>query len=186
MSRLSALPGPLVRDLLLPPLPVTKNLHAFYSKDRRFQDWAHSVAQAEAPMPSEFSWGSVVIARRGRLMAVVTLDSVVEMEHGRSMQVSVATEQQGRWLTRGILSMLHEVIFEHFRVSVAWAHTSRKNKKARRLLEKLGCKLEGVHRLRWDGKTDAVVYSMTREEAERWIMKPSPRSPSEASPKGHL
>ena len=77
--------------------------------------------------------------------------------------------------------MLHEVVFEHFKVSVAWAHTAKKNKKARRLMEKLGCKLEGVHRLRWDGKDDAVVYSMTLEEARKWMLK-KPPEPSLNSP----
>lgn len=46
--------------------------------------------------------------------------------------------------------------------------TGRKNKRARSADERLGFRLEGVARRALDGKQDAMIYGMLREEC-RWI-----------------
>lgn len=54
--------------------------------------------------------------------------------------------------------------------------TGRKNKRARRVDEGLGFKLEGVARRAIDGREDAMIYGMLREECY-WVDKSAPRPP---------
>jgi RimJ/RimL family protein N-acetyltransferase len=73
-----------------------------------------------------------------------------------------------RWCTKGALQFLLAYPFETLGCRRVTALVARKNRRSRRLVEGLGWKLEGTCRRAWDGKQDAMVYGMLREEC-RWL-----------------
>lgn len=86
--------------------------------------------------------------------------------YGHDIQMTIATTDK-RWATRATLRTLFKYPFDQLKVERVTATTAKSNKKARKMLEKLGFKLEGVLRKGYDGKRDAVVYGMLKEEC-RW------------------
>lgn len=73
-----------------------------------------------------------------------------------------------RWCTKGALQFLLAYPFDTLKCRRVTCIIGRKNKRSRRLVEGLGWKLEGTCRRAWDGKQDAMVYGMLREEC-RWL-----------------
>jgi RimJ/RimL family protein N-acetyltransferase len=73
-----------------------------------------------------------------------------------------------RWCTKGVLRVILGYPFDTIGCRRVTCIIGRKNKRSRRLVEGLGWKLEGTCRRAWDGKQDAMIYGMLREEC-RWI-----------------
>ena len=73
-----------------------------------------------------------------------------------------------RWCTKGALQFLLAYPFQTLNCARVTCIVARKNKRSRRLIEGLGWKLEGTCRRAWDGRQDAMVYGMLREEC-RWL-----------------
>ena len=69
-----------------------------------------------------------------------------------------------RWARRGVLRDLFWYPFHYLQLPRVSFITSRKNKRMRSVAERMGFKLEGMVRKGYDGKTDAAVYGMLREE----------------------
>jgi RimJ/RimL family protein N-acetyltransferase len=88
---------------------------------------------------------------------------------GHDIEVTVAFEDP-RWALPGTLRALFAYPFETLRCARMTAVVARKNKRSRRLTEGLGFRLEGVARRAIDGKQDAMIYGMLREEC-RWLRK---------------
>ena len=79
----------------------------------------------------------------------------------------VATDP--RFLTRGVIRALLAYPFcqlgaRRFQVTVA-----KRNKRARKFIERLGFVYEGTGRRAWSDARDACVYSMLPEEAVKWL-----------------
>ena len=73
-----------------------------------------------------------------------------------------------RWLSRKNLQEIFNYPYNQLGCIRTTAVTGRKNRRARKLLEGLGYRLEGVCRLGWEGKQDAFIYGMTKDEC-KWI-----------------
>lgn len=75
-----------------------------------------------------------------------------------------------RWVARPkeTLAELFAYPFLQLGVARVTVLASRANKRARHMNERLGFRLEGTMRKGWDGKTDAMLYGMLRNEC-RWI-----------------
>jgi len=73
-----------------------------------------------------------------------------------------------RWATPATMRSLLAYPFVQLGCKRATAITARKNKAARRLLEGMGCRVEGVKRYGFDGKQDAIYYGLIKEDA-RWL-----------------
>lgn len=84
-----------------------------------------------------------------------------------------------RWLSRGRLSVLFGYPFIQLGCLRVTAVAARSNKRARRMNERLGFKLEGCARKAWEGK-DAMLYGMLREEC-RWLRYPNGKEESQDS-----
>lgn len=67
-------------------------------------------------------------------------------------------------LSRGILKQLFTICFDEFRLVRLSCHVKKSNKKARKFVERLNFKLEGVKKRGFDGKRDACIYGLTRDE----------------------
>lgn len=115
-------------------------------------------------------WGSpefspcqaIGVERDGALIAGVVYHDF----RGIDLQMSCASIDP-RWLSKERLRIFFAYPFTQcgcLRVSTVAA---RANKRARRLNEGLGFKLEGVARKAWQGK-DACLYGMLREECH-WL-----------------
>ena len=104
-----------------------------------------------------------------RLIAGVIYNELTHYPHGSTVQGTIATTDP-KWLTRRTLSDFFRYPFVTLGVSRLWFRTSRKNRKVRRMADRLGFRHEGVLRRDLDGRTDSVVMSMLPEEC-RWIAR---------------
>lgn len=86
---------------------------------------------------------------------------------GHSVMIHVASTDP-RWMSKGRLFALFHYPYEQLGVVRINAVIARKNKRARRVCERLGFKEEGLLRRGYDGKQDGVVYGMLKHEC-RWI-----------------
>ena len=81
-------------------------------------------------------------------------------------EVTAATDP--RWCTRAVLHFLFHYIFCRLKVVRLQAVCDRKNMHARKINERLKFRMEGVGRRAWDGRRDAVVFSMIPEQCP-WL-----------------
>ena len=102
-----------------------------------------------------------------RLVAGVVYNEYRQMKAGSSMQASIASTTP-RWATKRVLRDLFAYPFVQIGVTRLWASTSRRNKRTKEFLHRLGFRMEGIARRAHDGTVDAAVYSMMPEEC-RWL-----------------
>lgn len=74
-----------------------------------------------------------------------------------------------RWALPQTMRALFDYPFQQLGCVRITAVIAKKNKRSRRLCEGLGFRLEGVARKGFDGKQDACIYGMLREEC-KWLM----------------
>ena len=116
---------------------------------------------------TQFGQGeSVGVVRGGQCVAGIVLSNFRKMEHGNAVELSVAANDV-RWCSRSIIRGVFGYLFEHLQCVRVDAVVARNNRRARRFVERLGFKMEGVGRRAYDGKQDAVHYSMLPHEC-RW------------------
>ena len=127
-----------------------------------------------SPQVFEPCAGAFAVFMEGRLVAACLFHCLIEGPHGFSVQNTLVTVDK-RWCARRVLACFFDFPFNILGVTRLWCQTAKPNKRARRLLEKLGFKMEGVARRAWDGKTDAVVYSMLPHE-DRWSKNMRPQN----------
>jgi RimJ/RimL family protein N-acetyltransferase len=92
---------------------------------------------------------------RHRETGLVTVEVVIASAHPR-------------WGTRAVLRFLFRYAFVHLKAARLQSIAPRKDKRARKLNERVGFKMEGVGRRALNGKDDVVVYSMLPKEC-RWL-----------------
>ena len=89
------------------------------------------------------------------------------LTEGSSVEVSMASDDP-KAVTRGVLRKAFEYPFVQLGVARLEAKTSAANARCRKLLAGLGFTEEGTLRRAWDGKIDAVWFSMLPDEC-RWL-----------------
>ena len=99
----------------------------------------------------------------GTILAGVIYNNWIPEEGGGSICASIAATSP-KWCTRNVLARLMAYPFLQLGCHRLWVMQSRKNKKARNFVERLGFKFEGVARKGWDVRTDAMIFSMLRSE----------------------
>jgi len=102
------------------------------------------------------------IVRGGNLIGGVVYHNF----RGHDIEASIAIDRAAFLPWRALFAYP----FEQLGCTRLTAFTGRKNKKARKLLENLGFRLEGVHARGLDGITDAMSYGMLRDDC-RWIKR---------------
>lgn len=81
--------------------------------------------------------------------------------------ITIYLERPG--LTRAALKELFSYAFETVGLMRLSAETSKKNRKSRSVLERLGFSLEGVRRRGWhDGVSDKCLYGLLKENC-KWL-----------------
>ena len=90
-----------------------------------------------------------------------------EMTHGNDMFVHAGFAEKG-WASRRILAGLFAYPFVQCNCTRVTTITAKGNKKARAFDEKLGFQYVGKLTRGWDGKRDAIVYEMLKENC-KWL-----------------
>ena len=106
------------------------------------------------------------VVRNGKMLGGV----VYHAYSGFDIQASYAFDSPS-WASRPVLRTLFAYPFVQLGCVRMTGIASRKNKHARDMMDRLGFKLEGVHRKAADGKVDAISYGMLKNEC-RWIASP--------------
>lgn len=125
------------------------------------RDWVSSQVGIDKIGGDNFS--SIGIMTDGQLVG----GAIYHGYRRHMVDISLATTDK-RWCTRKVLRSLFGYPFNQLRVVRLGATCSKKNKDIRNLMDKLGFKLEGCARKAFDGKNDAMVYSMLKTEC-RWL-----------------
>lgn len=120
---------------------------------------------------------AIGVAEDGRLIAGVVY-SAWRAAPG-SLEMSIAAVSP-RWCSRRVLAALFGYPFGQLAAVRVQATIRRGNRGARRFVERLGFRYEGMARAAWPTGEDAAVYSMLRHEC-RWLAtgerSPDPRHP---------
>ncbi len=106
---------------------------------------------------------SIGVVRDGKLIAGIVFHGY----KGFMVDASLATTDK-KWCTKSVLRAFFEYPFNVLGCVRFQATCSKKNKPMRKLFEKLGFKFEGKARKAFNGKDDAMIYSMLKNEC-RWI-----------------
>ena len=106
---------------------------------------------------------AIGFARDGELIA----GAVFSNHRGHDIELSFAAADP-RWARRGNLRAVFHYPFRQLGCARVTVVTGRNNARARRLAAGLGFTLEGIVRRGLDGREDAFVFGMLREEC-RWL-----------------
>ena len=108
---------------------------------------------------------AIGIAEGGRLIAGVVYSAWRPAPGSLEMSIAALTP---RWCSRGVLAALFGYPFGQLGAGRAQATIRRGNRSARRFVERLGFRYEGMARAAWPTGEDAAVYAMLRHEC-RWV-----------------
>lgn len=117
------------------------------------------------------SWGEnyrcIGVCEGRTMLAVCVYNNFSRLPHGNLMDMSIAADDP-RWCRKGILRAIFHYPFVQQGCVRVTARIGRRNKRARRLVEGLGFTLEGMARKAYDGRQDAAIYRMLKDEC-RWL-----------------
>ncbi len=137
-------------------------------RPRTAEESASLLAWAEHHLPGlrfapALSWAFGVVRDAHVIAAVI----YTNYHPGHMIEIGVVSVDP-RWCTRQVLGAAFAYPFRDLNVRRLQATTARRNKRARRLIGRLGFKFEGTARQGWPAGGDASVYSMLRREC-RWL-----------------
>lgn len=89
------------------------------------------------------------------------------MTYGNDIRLHGAF-QDARWATRRILGLILAYPFHQLGCTRLTTITAKNNKIARRFDERLGFRYVGKLSRGWDGRRDAIIYEMLKEEC-KWL-----------------
>ena len=107
---------------------------------------------------------AIGIAEGNRLIAGV----VYYNYHGHMIDASIAAADP-RWCSRRVLRALFSYPFRQLGVRRLQVSVAKRDKRGRRMLERVGFKFEGLRRQACHDGADACEFSMLRHEAEQWL-----------------
>lgn len=134
-----------------------------YGCDAQVAAWVEQLMPAFAGDDHFGVCTAIGIAEGSQLIA----GAVFHNYRGHDIEISFAATDP-RWASRQRIRAIFGYPFHQLGVVRLTTVTGRKNKRARKLDEGLGFKLEGVLRKGYDGQQDAMIYGLLREEC-RWI-----------------
>lgn len=124
------------------------------------------IVKARIPHMRGKSWGpytALGVVRRGTLLGGVVYHNFQDFD----IQMSCAFDKVG-WALPKTVRALFDYPFNTLNCVRVTSVIGRRNKKAKKLLEDLGFKLEGVRKKALDGVQDEFCYGLLKENC-RWI-----------------
>lgn len=113
------------------------------------------------------SHAAIGFALDGRLIAGAVYHEYRKLAHGADIRLAFGATNP-RWGTKRNIRAVFAFPFLQCDCARVTTVAGRRNEAARRLNERVGFKFEGLVRHAWDGREDAVLYGMLREEC-RWL-----------------
>lgn len=89
---------------------------------------------------------------------------------GTNVYFGGASDGSKYWLNKRVIGELMDFIFNHLGCVRITARTQPDNHKARRMLESIGFKCEGIIRQGY-GTQDMLIYGLLQSEATKWLKK---------------
>lgn len=135
-------------------------LHMILGRDDVLLPWA-----ADRLGVDDFGQATAIGVHDGaELLAAVVYSNY---RPGVDIELSIASTSP-HWCSRRSLAAFFAYPFTQLGLPRVSTAASRKNKRARKLNERLGFKLEGIKDRGWDGRVDACYYGMVRDRC-RWL-----------------
>ena len=142
------------------PAPGCEAIRLVFGHDEYVAKWV----QQRIPAAPDFGPCTAIgVADDNRLIAGVVYNNF----HGYMVEVSMASIDP-RWCNRRTMRALFKYPFEQLKVRRLQITMAKRDKKTRKLFERMGFKFEGTGRQAWPDGTDACVYSLLRHEC-RWL-----------------
>lgn len=125
---------------------------------------------------------TIGVERGDRIIAVALYNGFRLNFSGKPtcIEMSFATIDK-RWATRGNIEALLAYPFQQLKVPRVQLTIAKRNKEARRFVERIGFTLEGIARKAHDDGSDAAVYSLLWYE-NKWRMKSGQKSNMRPAP----
>lgn len=135
-----------------------------FGHDDALAQWAEKTFPELAGFQRPFT--TIGIAHGDRLMGV----AIYNQYHGHDIRFSLGAASP-KWATRGTIRALLHYPFFQLGVARMTAVTAKGNKRARRILEGVGFRLEGTHPKAEDGKQAAMSYGILKDSPElmKWF-----------------
>lgn len=134
-------------------------MELFRGHDEEVRQWV----QNELGQPISGECRALGVIKDDKLIAGI----VYHGYKGFMVECSLATTDRA-WCKKSVVQAFMSYPFNELECVRFHATCSRKNKKMRNLFEGLGFKYEGCARKAYDGKDDAMIYSILKDE-NKWI-----------------
>jgi len=136
-----------------------------FNRDEELIRWAEATYPECAPIVGPVTTIGIV-SSEGEIMAVAFYNNY-RQNHG-DIEISLVAATP-RWATPGNIRALLHYPFVQLGVQRLTAHTTKANKRFRKILEHYGARLEGVHPYWHLGKQTGVSYGLYRDVAMKQI-----------------
>lgn len=107
---------------------------------------------------------SVGIAKNGRPVAGAVFNWFRQEPHGNDVRASIAAEPRVPWASDAVMRQLFHYPFNEWGCARITAIVREGNEQSVKFIKHLGFRKEGVLRRAWDGKTNAMIFSILRNE----------------------
>ena len=134
-----------------------------FNQDDKLAAWAEAMYPKCAPLSRPLT-AIGVASSEGKLIGVAIYHNFRQND----LEITFVTADP-RWATPGNVRAILHYPFIQLGVERMTAITEKSNKKARKLMEKLGFCLEGVHPYAVDGVRPACTYGLYSDNAKRWL-----------------
>ena len=99
----------------------------------------------------------------GGFAGVVLVHNLHPLQYGYQADMTVAAKNP-RWLSKNNIKWIYRELFGFLNIIRVQATIAASNYRARKLVDGIGFKFEGVMRRAHDGREDAVLYSILKGE----------------------
>jgi hypothetical protein len=137
-----------------------------YGADDLVREWAAERLDSVVGRPLAHAPVALGVVRGTDIAAALLFANYRE---GVDIEVSVAADNAD-WCRPSTLRRLFAYPFTQLSLPRLTSIVARDNKRCRKLCEGLGWKIEGVVRRAYDGRRDAIIYGMLRDEC-RFLTK---------------
>lgn len=144
---------------------------AFGGSDHKLDEalamWVMKRAGFQRPLHQGEYYAIGVVNNKNTLIAGVMYHNYHKMGAGGTIELSMAADDPG-WCRKGIICGLLHYPFMQLNCHLIISTVGRRNKRVRRLAEKIGYKEVGVIP-NWPVAEDLVVLTLKREDAAKWF-----------------
>ena len=134
-----------------------------------FANWAlRRLKEEELTIDDIVPFYAYAVKRNGKAAAVVLWNNYRRLRYGADIRVIIASDDP-KWCLPGVLRELFAYPFVHLGCTRITAVIKDGNARSLKLCRGLGFRKEGILRRGYNGKSNAILLSMLREEC-KWLL----------------